>query len=329
VFLIIWFGGQRLIGETLTLGTLILFIQFNDQFFRPMLIITNFYNTVQSAFAASERVFSIMDTQPTIVDATDAVDIEDVKGHISFDDVTFAYVENRPVLVNFSLDIRPGETVAIVGDTGAGKTTIVSLLNRFYDANSGSIKIDDVDIRRVSQKSLHSNIGLVLQDPFLFQGTIKDNIRYGRPNATEEEIIRATEAIGARAVFENLEHGFDTQVGERGLRLSEGERQLVSFSRALLANPKILVLDEATSSIDIFTEHIIQKGMKALIRGRTSIVVAHRLSTILSADRILVLDKGRIVESGTHPELMARGGVYYSLYELQMRPRVAHLPTAG
>lgn len=329
VFLIIWFGGQRLIGETLTLGTLILFIQFNDQFFRPMLIITNFYNTVQSAFAASERVFSIMDTQPTIVDATDAVDIGDVKGHISFDDVTFAYVENRPVLVNFSLDIRPGETVAIVGDTGAGKTTIVSLLNRFYDVNSGAIKIDDVDIRRVSQKSLHSNIGLVLQDPFLFQGTIKDNIRYGRPNATDEEIVRATEAIGARTVFENLEHGFDTQVGERGLRLSEGERQLVSFSRALLANPKILVLDEATSSIDIFTEHIIQKGMKALIRGRTSIVVAHRLSTILSADRILVLDKGRIVESGTHPELMARGGVYYSLYELQMRPRVAHLPTAG
>ena len=329
VFLIIWFGGVRLIGETLTIGTLILFIQFNDQFFRPMLIITNFYNTVQSAFAASERVFSIMDTEPTITDATDAVDIGNIKGHISFDDVTFQYVENRPVLVNFSLDIRPGETVAIVGDTGAGKTTIVNLLNRFYDINSGSIKIDDVDIRRVSQKSLHSAIGLVLQDPFLFQGTIKDNIRYGRSSATEEEIIRATEVIGARAVFENLEHGFDTQVGERGLRLSEGERQLVSFSRALLANPKILVLDEATSSIDIFTEHIIQRGMKALIRGRTSIVVAHRLSTILSADRILVLDKGRIVESGTHPELMAKGGVYYSLYELQMRPRVAHSPTAG
>ncbi len=324
VFLILWIGGMRMLGmfgEPLTVGELLFFIQMNTLFFRPIIIITSFYNTVQSAFAGSERVFTILDSTPAIIDRPDAIEIPDIQGHIRFDNVTFSYVEGTIILEDFSLEIQPGETIALVGDTGAGKTTIVSLLNRFYDVQEGSIKIDDIDIRSVTQESLRSRIGLVLQDSFLFSGTVKENIRYGRPDATDEEVIIATETIGARRLIENLENGFETNVGERGGRLSEGERQLVSFARALLADPRILVLDEATSSIDIYTEHTIQKGMRALLRERTSIVIAHRLSTIVNADRIVVLENGKIVEMGKHADLMARKGKYYSLYELQIRPR--------
>ncbi len=321
VFLIIWLGGLRLIEGTITLGVVVLFIQFSDRFFRPILIISDFYTSVQSAFAGAERVFSIMDEEPTIRDRADATVMPAVTGEILFDNVTFGYLQDTPVLVNFNLYVEPGETIALVGDTGAGKTTVVSLLNRFYDVWDGAVKIDGIDIRDVTQESLRSNIGLVLQDAFLFMGTIKDNIRYGRPDATDEEIFDATEAIGARRIFENLEKGFDTEVGERGGRLSEGERQLVSFARALLANPGILVLDEATSSIDIYTEHAIQTGLKALLKGRSSLVIAHRLSTIVNADRILVLEDGKIVETGKHHELINAGGKYSSLYELQIKPR--------
>jgi ABC-type multidrug transport system fused ATPase/permease subunit len=327
VVLMLCFGGTRLLQGTLTLGTLVLFIQFNDRFFQPMLTITNFYNTVQSAFAGSERIFSILDTKATVLDTPDAREMPEISGHITFSDVTFSYIEGRPVLANFNLEIMPGEAVAIVGNTGAGKTTIVNLLNRFYDVNSGSITIDEIDIRTVTQESLRSKIGLVLQEPFLFQGTIRENIKYGRPGATDDEVTRATEVIGARSIFESLEIGFNTQVGERGSRLSEGERQLVSFARALLADPKILILDEATSSVDIYVEHMIQRGLKALLKGRTSIVIAHRLSTIMNADRILVVDNGRIVESGTHSQLMKKKGTYYSLYELQIRPEAAPVLT--
>jgi ABC-type multidrug transport system fused ATPase/permease subunit len=287
-------------------------------------IITGFYNTVQSAFAGSERVFTILDTEPSIQDDPDAGDIPEIEGHVRFKDVTFSYIEGTNVLEEFNLEIQPGETVALVGDTGAGKTTVVSLLNRFYDIQEGSITIDGIDIRTVSQESLRSRIGLVLQQPFLFMGTVRENIIYGRPTATDEDVLDALEAIGARRLLESLGNGLDTQVGERGTRLSEGERQLVSFARALLADPKILILDEATSSIDIYTEHTIQRGMKALLQGRTSIVIAHRLSTIVNADKILVLENGRIAESGKHAELMARKGKYYSLYEIQIRPRAKH-----
>ena len=316
-------GGLLYIQDplTITLGTIVLFLQFNDRFFRPILIIANFYTSVQSAFAGGERVFTVMDSRPAVLDSPDAYPMPEVNGHIQFDINEFRYGDGPVVLHDFELEIVPGETIALVGDTGAGKTTVVSLLNRFYEVIDGSIKIDDIDIRSVTQRSLHARIGLVLQDPFLFMGTVKENIRYGRPEATDEEIIAATEAIGARRIFENLENGFDTEVGERGNKLSEGERQLVSFARALLANPKILVLDEATSSVDIYTEHAIQKGMKALLEGRTSIVIAHRLSTIVNADRIIVIEKGVIVEEGKHADLMRRGGKYHSLYELQIRPR--------
>lgn len=321
VVLILLVGGIRISAGTLTVGTLLFYIQMNALFFRPVIILTNFYNTVQSAFAGAERVFAIMDREPSIRNRPDAIELQNVVGHIRYRDVTFAYIESKNVLEHFNLEIQPGETVALVGDTGAGKTTVVNLLNRFYEIQSGAIEIDGIDIRDVTLKSLRANIGLVLQDSFLFSGTIKDNIRYGRPDATDEEIINATKAIGADELFRNLERGYDTEVGERGSRLSEGERQLVSFARALLADPRILILDEATSSIDIYTEHTIQKGMRMLLEGRTAIVIAHRLSTIVNADRILVLEHGKIVESGTHNELMARRAKYYSLYEKQIRPR--------
>jgi ATP-binding cassette subfamily B multidrug efflux pump len=304
-----------------TLGTIVMFIQFSDSFFRPILTIANFYTSVQSAFAGGERVFSILDTESMVKDSPDALPMPEIKGQINFDNVTFGYREGPVVLENFNLEIQPGETIAIVGDTGAGKTTIVNLLNRFYDVREGTIKIDGVDIRSVTQRSLHSRIGLVLQDAFLFMGTVKDNIRYGHQDATDEEIIAALQTIGARRIIENLVKGLDTEVGERGARLSEGERQLVSFARALLADPKILILDEATSSIDIYTEYAIQKGLKVLLKGRTSIVIAHRLSTIVNADRIVVLEHGKIVESGKHADLMQLEGKYHSLYELQIRPR--------
>lgn len=321
VVLILLFGGYRLIDGTVTLGTVVLFIQFSDRFFRPILMIANFYTSVQSAFAGGERAFTVLDSRPTIIDRPSAVDMPSLEGHIQFKDVTFGYLEDAPVLERFNLEIQTGETIALVGDTGAGKTTVVSILNRFYEIWDGTIKIDGIDIRDVTQESLRSRIGLVLQDPFLFMGTVADNIRYGRPDATDDEIVKATETIGARRLIENLEDGFETEVGERGARLSEGERQLVSFARALLANPKVLVLDEATSSIDVYTEYAIQRGMKRLLQGRTSIVIAHRLSTIVNADRIVVIENGKIVETGTHTELMAKEGKYFALYELQLRPR--------
>ena len=323
VAIVLLVGGMLYIQDplTITLGTIVLFLQFNDRFFRPILIIANFYTSVQSAFAGGERVFTVIDSRPAVKDQPDAFPMPEVEGHIQFDIDEFKYGDGPVVLHDFLLDIQPGETIALVGDTGAGKTTVVSLLNRFYELIDGTIMIDGTDIRSVTQKSLHARIGLVLQDAFLFMGTVRDNIRYGRPEATDEEILAATEVIGALRIFESLENGFDTEVGERGGKLSEGERQLVSFARALLANPKILVLDEATSSVDIYTEHAIQKGMKVLLEGRTSIVIAHRLSTIVNADRIVVIEDGVIVEMGKHAELMRQEGKYHSLYELQIRPR--------
>ncbi|MFX1560628.1 MAG: ABC transporter ATP-binding protein [Promethearchaeota archaeon] len=328
IAIVLLVGGLLYIQDplTITLGTIVLFLQFNDRFFRPILIIANFYTSVQSAFAGGERVFSVIDTRPAVVDRPDAAPMPEVEGLIQFNINEFKYGDGPVVLQDFKLEIKPGETIALVGDTGAGKTTVASLLNRFYDVIDGSIKIDGIDIRSVTQRSLHTKIGLVLQDAFLFMGTVKENIRYGRPEATDEEILAATEAIGARRIFDNLKNGFDTEVGERGSRLSEGERQLVSFARALLANPKILVLDEATSSVDIYTEHAIQKGMKALLEGRTSIVIAHRLSTIVNADRIIVIEQGKIVEVGTHSSLMRQKGKYHSLYELQIKPRTIRTP---
>ncbi|NWF95001.1 MAG: ABC transporter ATP-binding protein [Candidatus Thorarchaeota archaeon] len=329
VFLILWFGGLRLMEGTMTLGTVVLFISFNEQFFRPILTIANFYAMVQSAFAGAERVFGIIDTEPSVKDAPDAQALREVRGHIRFSQVNFSYVEGIPVLRDFNLEIQPGETVAIVGETGAGKSTVVNLLTRLYEVNSGSIEIDGVDIRKVSQDSLHAAIGLVLQDSFLFMGTVRDNIKYGRPDASDAEVLAAIDAIGARRVFDGLQNGIETEVGERGGNLSEGERQLVSFARTVIANPRILVLDEATSSVDIYTEYAIQRGLRELLKDRTSVVIAHRLSTIVQADRIIVMDQGRIVESGTHSELMKRRGKYYALYELQIQSHSTEAMSAG
>ncbi|NHI83825.1 MAG: ABC transporter ATP-binding protein [Candidatus Thorarchaeota archaeon] len=327
VFLILLVGGSRLIQGTITLGTVVMFIQFSDRFFRPILTIANFYTSVQSAFAGAERVFTVLDTEPTVRDKPDAIPLPPIKGNITFDHVHFGYLEDIPVLKDFELEIQAGETIALVGDTGAGKTTVINLLNRFYDVWSGSVRVDGFDVRDLTLESLRSRIGVVLQSPFLFMGTVRDNIRYGKHDASEEELLDAVEAIGASRVLSNLENGLETEVGERGARLSEGERQLVSFARALLADPSILILDEATSSVDIYTEYAIQRGMKRLLKNRTSIVIAHRLSTIVNADRIVVLENGEIVEAGKHSELMALKGKYYSLYELQIHPRAMKVPS--
>jgi ATP-binding cassette subfamily B protein len=264
-----------------------------------------------------ERIFETIDEKPEVVSDPNAAELKPIKGKVVFDDVTFAYEEGSPILKNVSIDVKPGETVALVGATGSGKTTIVSLLSRFYNVTDGQIKIDGVDISTVTIPSLRKQMGIMLQDPFIFSGTIMDNIRYGRLDATDEEVIEAAKTVQAHDFISSLKDGYETEVNERGTRLSSGQRQLISFARALLADPKILVLDEATSSIDTETELAMQKGMEHLLEGRTSFIIAHRLSTIQNADKILFIDNGKIIEEGTHAELVARKGPYYKLYRSQ------------
>jgi len=301
-------------------GTLIAFILYINMFFRPIFDLTNFYNMIQSALAAAERIFEFLDTSPEIVDSPDAVDLPSVKGEIEFENVTFGYDPAHPVIHNMSFRVKPKETVALVGPTGAGKSTIIKLLSRFYEPQSGVIRIDGYDIRKVKQSSLRKHIGMVLQENFLFNNTIMENIRYGRLDASDEEVINAAKIVGAHEFIEKLPDGYSTVVGERGLRLSVGQRQLIAFARALLRNPSILILDEATSSIDPYTELMIKNAMRVLLKDRTSIVIAHRLSTVRNADRILVIDDGRIVEEGSHEELIKKeDGLYRRLYEMQFR----------
>ena len=301
-------------------GTLIAFVLYINMFFRPIFDLTNFYNTIQSALAAAERIFELLDTSPEIVDSPDAVDLPSVKGEIEFKNVTFGYDPAHPVIHNMSFRIKPKETVALVGPTGAGKSTIIKLLSRFYEPQKGVITIDGYDVRKVKQSSLHRQMGIVLQENFLFNSTIMENIRYGRLEASDEEVINAAKIVGAHEFIEKMPDGYWTVVGERGSRLSVGQRQLIAFARALLRNPPILILDEATSSIDPYTELLIKNAMKVLLKDRTSIVIAHRLSTVRNADRILVIDDGRIVEEGSHEELMKKeDGLYRRLYEMQFR----------
>ena len=312
-------GGWLVINGFATIGLIAVFISYSRKFTHPLRHIADLYNSIQSALAGSERIFEIIDKQPEIQDAPDAVPIGKIKGEVIFDHVNFSYVPEVPVLKNVSLHAKPGQTIALVGPTGAGKTTIVNVLTRFYDIHSGNIIIDGHDIHKVQKDTLRKQMGIVLQDVFLFSGTVMDNIRYGRPDATNEECIAAAKLANADQFIRRLPKGYKTELSERGSNLSQGQRQLLSIARAIISDPSILILDEATSSVDTRTEVRIQKAFLKLMEGRTSFVIAHRLSTIRNADQVLVIDKGRIIERGTHKQLLKQKGFYYNLYMSQFK----------
>jgi len=325
--LALWYGGSRVMQGTVTYGVLVAFISYNLQFFEPVREMARVFAELQAAHASAERVMSLIQTEPQIKDSPEVVALygnklhppdrakwPPMRGEITFENVSFAYNPEEPVLTNFNLHVKAGETVALVGETGAGKSTVVNLACRFYEPTSGRILIDGVDYRTRPLLWLHSNLGYVLQSPHLFSGTIMENIRYGRLSATDEEVIAAAKLVNAHQFIVKLEKGYQTEVGEGGGLLSTGEKQLISFARAILADPRIFVLDEATSSVDTETEFLIQEAIKTVLQGRTSFVIAHRLSTIRSADRILVIRDGKIQEEGTHAELMQAKGYYYNLY---------------
>ena len=308
------FNGSLGAGEAL--GFTVGFLLYIQRFFNPVRDIVLQYTMLQRAMAGAHRIFEVLDTQPEIVDPPDARSLPDVEGRIDFNNVDFSYVDGVPVLRNFDLQIEPGETVAFVGHTGAGKTTVTALVNRSYDIQGGEILIDGHDLRTIERASLTRRMSVVLQEPYLFSGTIADNIRYGRLDATDEEIEEAARAVGASEFIERLPERYETELHERGLNLSVGQRQLIAFARAVVAEPRILILDEATANIDTHSERLIQQALHTILRGRTSLVIAHRLSTIRSADRIVVMRDGEIVEIGPHDELIALDGVYADLYRM-------------
>lgn len=313
-----YFTGVRLIGqESASVGTLIAFGTYISMFWNPLLNLSNFYNQLITNISGAERIFEIMDIAPDLTDGDNVVPLPEIEGDIVFDHVSFAYDEDSKVLDDVSFHIKPGETIALVGPTGAGKTTIVNLISRFYDIQSGNIFVDGHNLKDVSIESLRGQMGIMTQDNFLFSGSIKDNIRYGKLDATDEEIIAAAKAVNAHDFIMKLEKGYDTELRERGNGLSIGQKQLLAFARTMVSMPKILILDEATSSIDTHTEILVQEGILHLLKGRTSFVIAHRLSTIEKADRIFVIDDGGIKEQGTSKELLEKKGMYYNLYMAQ------------
>ena len=314
--LVVLYGGRLVLNGEITLGELSLFIFSIERFFQPIRELVMQYAQLQRAMAGGVRVFELLDTKPEIVDAPDAIVLDDVKGRVTFENVDFDYVEDVPVLRDINLDVQPGETIALVGSTGAGKTTLTALILRFYEVSQGRILIDGLDLKQLDRASLTRRTGVVLQDPFLFSGSVKENILYGRLEATDDEIIEAAKAVGAHDFIMRLDDGYDTVLHERGQNLSVGQRQLISFARAVLARPSILVLDEATANVDTRTEVVIQAALRELLKDRTSFVIAHRLSTIREATRILVMDQGRIAEMGSHEELLERGGIYANLYRM-------------
>ncbi|MEJ2485973.1 MAG: ABC transporter ATP-binding protein [Anaerolineales bacterium] len=318
IFLVIWFGGAAVIGEQVTAGVLVAFVLYIEQFFRPIQDLSRRYDQFQSSMIAGERILELLDSPIEVQDHPDAKPIPLIDGLVEFKNVSFYYQDDPQTLVlkDINLQSYPGQTVALVGETGAGKSTLIKLLGRFYDPTHGEVLVDGHKINQVTQASLRGQMGIVLQEPFLFGGTVFENIQFGRLDATLEDVQKAAKAVGADEFISNLRHGYHTPVEEGGALLSVGQRQLISFARALLANPRILILDEATSSIDTQTEQVIQRALLKLLKGRTSFVIAHRLSTIVNSDWIIVMSHGKIVEQGIHEDLLKLGGIYHNLYNI-------------
>ncbi|MCY8510067.1 ABC transporter ATP-binding protein/permease [Bacillus mojavensis] len=314
---LIWYGATLIMNETITIGVFVSFAFYLGMFWEPISRLGQVYNQLLMGMASSERIFEFLDEQPNVKEKPEAIHKKNIKGHISFEEVEFSYDEKRKALHSVSFSIPAGSTLALVGHTGSGKTTIANLISRFYDATGGTIKIDGIPITDLSLASLRSQISIVLQDTFIFSGTIMENIRFGRPDASDEEVIKAAQAVGADEFISGLAEGYETEVEERGSVLSAGQRQLISFARALLADPAIIILDEATASIDTETEVKIQQALKTLLKDRTAVMIAHRLSTIRDADHIIVLDHGRKMEEGNHEQLLGKGGIYAGLMKSQ------------
>lgn len=315
--IVLWFGGLAVARDEITLGIVVAFLAYVSRFFSPIQELSQLYTTMQSAMAGGERVLELLDTEPTVADPPDGREMPPIEGRVQLTDVEFAYKENEPVLRGINLTIEPGQTLALVGPTGAGKSSIANLIGRFYDVTSGSVTIDGIDVREVTQASLHRQMGLVPQDPFLFSGTVRDNIRFGIPDASDADVEAAAKSANAHDFIMALPDAYETVIMEGGSNLSIGQRQLICIARAVLADPRILILDEATASVDTVTEALIQDALDRLLHGRTSVVIAHRLSTIRNADIICAIEAGRIAEQGTHEELLAKGGLYAKLYARQ------------